>query len=133
MNHHYSDIRDKIPEVPKWFDERAVPRYCDFTPDATADIYADECALALIKCQNCGHEFHVLFSRSVISQLDDKYDQHTIAERIRKNWLHYGDPPNIQCCLSGPTMNSEPVKVLEYWHKNDNHDWIRDETLEVGL
>jgi hypothetical protein len=53
MHNYYKDIISKIPEEPQWFDEEAVPRYCPFTPDKLANIYADECALVLIQCQGC--------------------------------------------------------------------------------
>lgn len=36
-----------------------------------------------------------------------------IEERIAS--LHYGDPPNVGCCPSGPSMNSVPREVLEVW------------------
>ena len=42
----YSDILDKIPEPPQWWDEHRVPRYVEFAPHLVADIYADEAALA---------------------------------------------------------------------------------------
>jgi hypothetical protein len=55
----YRDIRERIPEPPTWFDECAVPRYCDFTPHYAANIYAREAVLFLIECQACGHQFRV--------------------------------------------------------------------------
>jgi hypothetical protein len=64
MNHDYQDILDLIVEPPRWWDEHAVPRWCEFHPEATANIYADEALLMLIECQDCGHEFHVCMSVS---------------------------------------------------------------------
>jgi hypothetical protein len=29
-------------------------------------------------------------------------------------------------------MNSDPVKVLEYWHR-EKFDWARDTSLEIDL
>ncbi len=137
MNHHYSDITDKLGE-PLWWDENAVPRYCEFSPQDTANIYRDECALVLIRCQNCGREFKVAFSDSRSARyLRRAIAEKTapgIADRIRDNTLHYGDPPNIHCCPSGPTMNSVPIRVLEYWRLNRAAwEMVRDTALEKPL
>lgn len=135
MNHHYSDIRDKLGE-PLWFDEHAVPRYCDFAPNQTANIYADECVLYLIRCQNCNREFRVCESTSRSDVMLARHmgnDASMLSERVAH--LHYGDPPNIQCCPSGPTMNSEPVRVLEFWSRVDSkfRDWSRRPELEIAI
>ena len=146
MNLCYHDILSKIGEEPQWFDERAVPRFVAFSPDECADIYADEVALAEIRCQGCGRPFRVAFSLSVVSKINAAV-QTTLADEIRAKELHYGDPPNIECCPAGPTMNSEPVRVLEYWHTHDKQyvengvvtdvagymKWVRDPTLEVDI
>ena len=42
MNTEYDDIRALIAEPPRWWDEFAVPRYCDFHPRRAANIYARE-------------------------------------------------------------------------------------------
>ncbi len=123
MHTEYRDIRDIIPEPPKWFDECAVPRYCAFAPQHAANIYAREAVLFLIECQACGHQFRVcLTSRSG-----------EIAEEIRQGALHYGDPPNIRCCEAGPSMNCIDRNVLEYWRRNERLDWQRDPSLEIEL
>jgi hypothetical protein len=149
MNYNYADITSKIPEKPRWWDEEAVPRYCDFTPYETSHIYADEAALVLIKCQNCGEEFKVAFSmsamkgmvhygqegveRAVINRLSGKFYA-SLADLIRSRKIHYGDPPNIECCASGPTMNCDDIQVLEYWkHEPGNFTWTRDHNLEIFL
>jgi hypothetical protein len=62
MHTTYADILDRINEPPKWFDEHAVPRYCDFAPREVAYIYAQEAVLVLIHCQNCKAGFRVAFS-----------------------------------------------------------------------
>jgi hypothetical protein len=82
------------------------------------------------------------------------FREQTIAEAIRSKTLHYGDPPRHDgsSCLAGATMNSEPRRVLEYWHRNDpkyvgtkngmknvvlDHKawstWTRDASLEVDI
>jgi len=139
MNCDYADIRSRIPEPPKWFDEHGVPRYCDFAPGEQANIYADEVVLALVTCQGCGHEFSVCFSHTmsfaVAEAIRDGNDPHgvkSLADLIRLRELHYGDPPNIQCCPSGPTMNSELRRVIEYWQLGGD-DKRRLTALEVDI
>lgn len=120
MHTYYADILDRIPEPPKWFDEHAVPRYCDFSPRELANIYANEAALVLIRCQACNSEFQVAFSEVNTRDLlwnAEKKKVKTIADLIVERRLHYGDPPNMRCCDAGPTMNSVPVRVVEYWYK----------------
>ena len=127
MNNNYADITDRIGIPPKWWDEHAVPRFCDFHPSAAGNIYAEQVVLMLIACQSCGTEFRVCMSWSV----------HDLARRIyelehRVRSLHYGDPPNTSCCDAGGTMNSEPKRVLEFWKRVDL-EWVRMEELEIGL
>ena len=160
MHHHYLDIRKQIPtQIPLWFDEHAVPRYDAFTPGQLADIYADECCLAEIACQSCGHCFSVAFSVSMMSKMKyhwrklgcivssdnitpeqikkarvrDFINDDRLANDIRNGSLHYGDPPNIECCPAGPTMNREMLKVIEYWKKGKHHEWVRDAALEIDF
>jgi hypothetical protein len=129
----YDDILSRISEKPLWFDEYAVPRYCEFAPNKLANIYAHEAALAEITCQNCKRMFRVAFSGA-------NWDSGTIADAIRSRTLHFGDPPN-NCCSSGATMNSEPQRVIEYWRifdpKYDRtiayNKWHRDPSLEVDI
>lgn len=64
MHHHYRDILDRVTEPPVWFDEHAVPRFGQFSPDEIANIYADEAVLMLITCQACGHPYNVAMSLS---------------------------------------------------------------------
>ena len=136
MNQHYKDIRDKITEDPQWFDEHAVPRYCKFHPREIADIYADECALFLIACQGCGHRFRVVASRdkmnNILHQMREGKPAPTLAQLIKRKHLFYRDPPNVECCPAGPTMTSDALKVLEYWHRKIL-DWERDKKLELDL
>ena len=55
--------------------------------------------------------------------------------------LHYGDPPNSQCCAAGPTMNSEPHRVVEFWKRRSFNEtwkphellWERDHSLETDI
>ena len=56
----------------------------------------------------------------------------TLADGIRNKTLHYGDPPNIECCAAGPTMNCNDHKVLQYW-KREDLEWVRGKTLEIDF
>ena len=139
MNCYYEDIIKKIDEEPQWFDEYAVPRYCKFTPREAANIYANECALALIACQDCHRKFKVCFSRSAHDDIKHMVmfgknkKPPTLAEAIKNKTIHYGDPPNIRCCPAGPTMNCDDLKVLEYWVHNKKFEWVRRKRLEIEL
>lgn len=131
MNHHYRDITERIEGDPLWWDEVAVPRYCEFGPEHVAEIYATEAALVSVACQNCGRVFPVSFSwRS-----SDKYfyDVPALSERIEAgHGLEYGDPPNYGCCPAGPTMNSEAIQVLQFWRRSlgTSYHWERVTDLE---
>lgn len=114
MHRYYGDILDRIDGKPLWFDEHGVPRYRPFKPELL-NIYASEAVLALIECQACGTEFKVAFAG--FTQKSESGRQDGLAMEIEGKTLHYGDPPNTQCCDAGPSMNSIPVHVLEYWVK----------------
>lgn len=156
MHHHFKDITSRIAEPPKWWDEHGVPRFCDFAPTEVADIYANEAALVLITCQNCGHEFEVAISLSDMDKIEamgryeakgldtlraaEKAWELSLARMIKEKTIHYGDPPNTGCCAAGPTMNSEPRRVLQYWERGRtdakgkmNFDWERDPSLELNI
>lgn len=113
MHHHYSDITDKLGE-PTWWDENAVPRYCEFGPNRGANIYAAEIALLLIACQGCGQEFRVAMSTG---SYELTMGQPKLSDLVTSGRVHYGDPPNARCCPAGPTMNSEPLRVIEFWDR----------------
>jgi hypothetical protein len=126
MNNPYQDIRNKLG-YPIWWDEHAVPRYCAFTPEEFADIYAREGCLLEIACQNCGRRFKVAMSSSVFDQLD-------LSLRVKYNTIHYGDPPNVGCCAAGPTMNSVPLRVLRFYRREPKRDrWQRVPELEKDV
>lgn len=137
MNHHYKDIRSRIPEEPTWFDENATPRYCPFTPDETANIYAREVVLLRVACQNCEREFDVCMSWN---EMDGIRGSDRLSRDIATGAIHYGDPPNVDCCPSGPTMNSVPMRVLEFWRQPEAYPqdpkaprWERVPMLEIDV
>jgi hypothetical protein len=126
MKFSYDDIRNRIAEEPKWWDEDGVPRYNDFNPRDTGR-YGLATVLFLIKCQRCARQFTVA---QTYSQLDRAKHMATLREQIEGHTLHYGDPPNVYCCPAGPSMNSVPMKTLEYWERDDRHQWTRVAELE---
>jgi hypothetical protein len=125
MYNYLGDIIDKLGE-PIWWDG-AIPRYCEFHPKVLNNIYAQECALILIKCQSCGHKFKVTINWD--------YAANGIINNIIKNGdiIEYGDPPNIRCCPAGPTETSDTIKILEFWQKNRNLGWERNAELEIDF
>lgn len=123
MLNDYKDIRDRIPEPPRWYDEYGVPRYCEFAPGETSNVYAGEAVYFEIACQACGHRF-------LVAETSGSGDR--LANAIRSGDLSYKDPPNIGCCPGGPTMMSETLRVLEYWRRDQstNFAWRRDRAVE---
>lgn len=118
MHQDYKDILSRISEEPKWFDENGTPRFCDFEPGRQSKFYAYEVALLEIECQSCGKKFKVCLSRDLEGDTDYLLSTGRGYKRfpnIPHYMLHYGDPPNVGCCDAGPTMNSIPLKFLEYW------------------
>lgn len=131
MKQHYKDILSRISEEPTWFDEVGTPRYGTFTPNQSPDIYAEEVALVLISCQGCGREFHVCFTWSMF---DAVQEQQSLKAQIEADTIHYGDPPNVECCAAGPTMNSIPQRVVEFWRTDTKQwGWVRVPELEVEI
>lgn len=131
MNPDYADIRDRIAEPPKWWDENGTPRYCEFAPDEVASFYAEEVALVVIACQSCEREFRVALS---VDSLTVARGGAWLSDAIQE--IHYGDPPNVQCCPSGPTMNSVPKRVVEFWSSRSrmaDARFVRVPSLEVEI
>lgn len=128
MNLYYSDILSLINKEPVFFDEYAVPRFCEFSPQNVANIYAIQVALVHIKCQFCHKDFNVAFSSDTMTEIRGGHDLKT---RIKNGSLHYGDPPNMQCC-AGTTANCLDLQVLEFWEQV-NFEWIRNEEFEDYL
>jgi hypothetical protein len=136
MFNDYSDIRDRIAEPPKWWDERGVPRYDDFTPRQVADVYTQEAALVEIACSACHRLLHVSFS-NIDEEPLKKYGT-PLADRIREGEIVYGDPPWHLRCPDGPSMTCYELRVLQYWIRGHNSgawsgDWRRNSSLEIDL
>lgn len=124
----YSDILDLSPTRPLWWDEQAVPRFCQFAPDKVANFYATEAALLLISCVfNPIHHF-------VVAASGPRRSGRTLADEIRDGSFRYGDPPRIAECRDGDTT-AHPIRVLQYWRQDWTPlpRWFRDPSLEIVL
>jgi hypothetical protein len=138
MHEAYEDITSQLGE-PGWYDECAVPRYCPFSPSRLADVYADECVLLEIACQECGRRFRVAMSESACHRAMCDLGDLTLRKGIEDGWLHYGDPPHHQGdgngapCYAGATMNCDDLAVLEYWCRDGRREWTRIRGLEGPL
>lgn len=131
MHRHYEDILERIVEPPTWFDENGTPRWGEFSPRATAHFYVNEAVLLAVECQNCGRRFEVCMSAGSIDVIQRRP---ALADQIRSHEIHYGDPPNMHCCPAGPTMNSVPRQVLQYWKQDPvSFEWLRDAALEIAI
>ena len=100
----YNDIMSKLGP-PLWFDENAVPRYCEFHPRYLANIHADEAALLHVGCQVC----HIPFIVAVSGQYP------ALKSGIADNTIDYGDPPNVNC--PNASISSMALRVLQYWSR----------------
>lgn len=118
--------------TPLWHDEHGTPRFAPHHPELCADIYAREVALLEIACQGCERRFRVQVSVSAHDFLRAHDAAMTLESLITTGIIHYGDPPNVGCCPSGPTMSANDLRVLEYWRHTDGA-WSRIAGLEVSL
>ena len=127
----YSDITSRLGS-PLWWDEHGVPRYKQFHPK-WCDIYAEAAALLVTKCQNCRRIFKVAVSVDTVDIHDNwqDIDYHPTPDDPKMCW--YGDPPRHSCrkCLTGDTMISHPVRVLEFWERNGKWEWERKPEYEI--
>jgi hypothetical protein len=138
MKGSYDDILSRIADPPLWFDEHGVPRWVTFGPQEVSNIYCQQVVLLAIECQGCGAPFSVALSWAEHDGY--LYKAQALDVSTRNGSIHYGDPPNIGCCPSGPTMNSNPKRVLEFWQfstdansTNNWRSWRRVPELEVEL
>lgn len=166
--------RCRCVATPIWHDEHGVPRFAEHHPDLCPDIGADEVALLAIACQGCRREFLVQMSWSRYDQIHEmatrglygpvaKLIQETgdamligalahlraekppsLSDLVRSGAVHYGDPPNVDCCAAGPTMNCLDLRVVEFWTRGPivsgqledaikAMEWRRVPELEVEL
>jgi hypothetical protein len=151
----YDDIISRLGPC-KWFDGQGVPRYEDFHPDL-CDIYNCYVAYLEIACQSCDKRFFVASEMDFMDMHSTNFtlplrplngNEKKINEVERKldgsngsisPWeqiasFHYGDPPRHDDCLSGVTMNSVPIRIIEFWKKDaKGFNWVRDPDYEFVL
>lgn len=127
MKEAYKDITDRLGK-PLWFDEGGVPRYVEFSPDICGSIYAREAMLIEIACQCCSKRF-------LVSGYGSSTVEKTFADLIREGLPPiYGDPPifgHREGCAGGDTMQSETLRIVEFWRYNEELEWERVPALEV--
>lgn len=128
----YKDIKDRIKDPILWFDCNGVPRYDDFKPDLSPNIYAEEVCLLKIRCQNCRQEFLVEMNWSKANLIFNEHST-SLSEWIKRGTIHYGDPPRHDD-HAGETMNCDDIEVVEFWSQSsDNWEWVRKKELEIKL
>jgi len=136
MRQPYRDVCDRIAEKPQWFDALGYPRYCAFAPSEVSNLYASEVALVEIACQNCDRRFLVAFTWSPFCRtpsLSARIKRRSHWGEPREHTMHYGDPPNVNCCSPGPVMNCVNLRIIEFWEQKGAIDWRRRIDLEVLL
>ena len=132
MKANFSDIVSRIAEKPSFYQEDGVPRYGRFTPDMSPCVHASEIALMEIACQVCDTRFNVAIYNPIMQNGE------ILANSIKDGSIHYKDPPNTGCCSAGATMNSWPIRIIEYWRRYDPtlkgelswYNWDRNPKLE---
>lgn len=139
MKASFLDIKDRIDEQPRWYDENGTPRYEEFSPDLSPNIYADEVILIEIACQHCREKFLVEMNWGIMHVVLEVYNKEPFSVRLTQ-WLrnrngnfcpiHYGDPPNHMCI--GDTMNCIDLRIIEF-HKKIEHRFERIKKFEIEL
>jgi hypothetical protein len=126
MKTSYKDLTSRLGE-PLWWDECGVPRYDPFHPGDVSSIYAREVALVEVGCQACDALMKVAVTTGFIGFPDE------LAEQIADHRWAYGDPPSHRCSGAGETMNSEPKRICEFWHRKGVGPWTRQPAMEKEL
>lgn len=139
MNHPFNDIRSRITEPPTWWDMNGTPRWGDFHPTQSPDIYTREAVLLEIQCQCCRQPFRVELHAD-FDLMHRTQSETPLADAIKNKSIHYGDPPHHDdpqdpsWGCTGNSMNVYDMRVLEYWRQTrPEHEWKRDADLEVEI
>ena len=129
----YEDIKKRVKEKIKWYDENGVPRYDKFHPDLSPNIYADEVILMKISCQECGQKFLVEINNKEWGVYINKTP--SLKKMVKSGTIHYGDPPRHTGCSAGDTMNCNDLEVVEFWERNKEtkYYWVRKKELEIKI
>ena len=91
MLRNYDDIRSRIRDAIRRWDDNGVPRYCDFSPEACG-VYDVVAALVEVGCQACMERFRVVvtFDRESLRQVGERY---ALPAAGNIGTFRYGDPP----------------------------------------
>lgn len=127
---YYGEILAQFNFPPLWFNEFGCPRWTEFHPQHAGDVYATQCLLVEIQCQNCYAAFYVCMS---VCDFEIHIHKRNLFDEIARKTLSYGDPPNIRCCPAGPTMNSETIRVVQAWSRMLGGQWVRQPNLEIDF
>jgi hypothetical protein len=132
MLHDYPDIAGRIKEKPLWYDSNGVPRYDPFTPRLCPNPQAKEVVLVRIACAHCRRTFLVEMHYS--DAFADP-EERTCEELVVEGSIPcYGDPPrhnNGDHRCAGETMACDNIRILEFWQKDRNYEWVRKPKLEI--
>ena len=132
MKASFDDIRALTALDPQWYDSNGVPRYCEFRPFESPNIYAREVVFFEIACQHCGQRFLVEEHRDELQEAYRKAcgakDFH-LTEAVQKHTLSYRDPPYHGC--TGDSMLSVTLRVIEFWRREPQFQWARAPELEI--
>jgi len=114
---------------PTWWTSDGYPRFCQFSP-SECGVYSQEVALVQIACGNCGHRFRVVEEWQPRFHLPEKQNPRLSS---RPDHIGWGDPPNLPCCASGPTMHSDTIRILEFWECVSPGEWARRPDIEATV
>ncbi len=135
MKPSYKDILALTNAEPLWYDANGVPRFQPFSTELLSSVYARECCLLEIACQNCGQRFHVEMVQSTgaaaLGQSLAQAASESMGSEPFGSTLHYGDPPHHGC--TGDTMNCQDLRILEFWARDTPFAWTRHPELEQEL
>jgi hypothetical protein len=80
MLRSYDDIRSRIKDAIRWWDDNGGPRYCDFSLEECG-VYDVVVALVEVGCQACMDRFRVAvtFDRESRRQIGERYALPTVG------------------------------------------------------
>lgn len=117
MKPSYSDIIERAG-APDWWSGDGVPRYGVFAPSKLG--YGQQAALFEVGCQACGRRFLVA---DIWDHLES--DRDSLVEQLQTSGeIWWGDPPNVNCCPPGGSMNADFIRLLEL-HMWINYKWVK--------
>ena len=122
----YDDILALTSRKPIWWDAHDVPRYAPFHPGIGAHGRPNECLLVLARARGGPDYLQLMCGYTA---------QFERAEQLtRSKSLPMGEPPAGLHAENGD-ISAEPVKVLEYWRRDQDpfSKWQRLPEFEIDL